>query len=507
MPGITPPVPLGESDNLARGIGLSFAGAATSALMGFALTFVLTRSLGDSGAGIALQAIAVFMIALSVAKLGMDSVAIWIFPRLILRDVGTIRSTVILMGLATLVGGTVSGLAVVFGSSLFASSGDEDADAVAAAVSAVGWFIPAAALALVALAITRGFGGIRAFVTIGSVAMPSIRVLVAIIAAAAGGSAIALSVAWASVFPAAFVAASIVVVVQIRRLEARSGRAAPPRRDRAVPRTIGRYAVPRTISAALEQSMLWSDVIIVGLIAGSASAGVYGGAVRLVAAGLIVDTAIRAVVSTRFSALLFEHKTEQVQALYRTAATWLVLFSSPIYVVLAIFAPVVLGWFGPDFERGSWALVILCAGATVTFMAGNVHSMLLMSGRSGLAAMNKAIALTANVTGNLVLIPAWGIQGAAVSWSVSMLIDAALAAIEVRRGVGIRTDFRMVAYALIVPVVAFGIPAMAFKVILGANEFALLLALVVGGAFFIAWCFLDRDRLHLHELIARFRRR
>jgi O-antigen/teichoic acid export membrane protein len=133
--------------------------------------------------------------------------------------------------------------------------------------------------------------------------------------------------------------------------------------------------------------------------------------------------------------------------------------------------------------------------------------MLLMSGRSGLAAMNKAIALTANVTGNLVLIPAWGIQGAAVSWSVSMLIDAALAAIEVRRGVGIRTDFRMVAYALIVPVVAFGIPAMAFKVILGANEFALLLALVVGGAFFIAWCFLDRDRLHLHELIARFRRR
>lgn len=508
MAGIATTAPSGESSNLARGIGLSFAGAATSALMGFVLTFVLTRSLGDSGAGIALQAISVFMITLSVAKLGMDSVAIWIFPRLVLRDIGVVRSTAILMGLVTLAGGTVCGLGViVLLAPALASSGDRDAEAVAGAVSAVGWFIPAAALALVALAITRGFGGIRAFVGIGSVAMPSIRVLIALATAAAGGSAVALSIAWASVFPAAFVAAAIVVVVQIRRLEARQDAIGRPRRDKAVARSIGRYAAPRTVSAALEQSLLWSDVLIVGIIAGAAAAGVYGGATRLVAAGLIIDTALRAVVSTRFSALLFEKKIDEVQALYRIAATWLVLFSSPIYVVLAIFAPVVLGWFGPDFERGAWALAILCAGATVALTAGNVHSVLLMSGRSGLAAMNKGIALTVNVTGNLMLVPVWGIQGAAVSWSVSMIIDAALAAVQVRRGVGVGIDLRMVAYSLLVPLLSFGIPSVLFRMTVGTNELAIVLALLTGGLVFLAWCVLDRHRLHLDELIAQFRRR
>ena len=58
-------------------------------------------------------------------------------------------------------------------------------------------------------------------------------------------------------------------------------------------REIRRYAVGRTISTGLGQEYFYLDVVLVGVLAGSAAAGVYGGAVRFVAAGLIAEVAIR----------------------------------------------------------------------------------------------------------------------------------------------------------------------------------------------------------------------
>ncbi|GAB3616267.1 lipopolysaccharide biosynthesis protein [Okibacterium endophyticum] len=491
-----------ESKALAQSGALSFVGAAASAILGFALTVVLTRSFGESGAGVVMQAIAVFTITLSLAKLGMDSVAVWLLPRLAHSDPALIRGALAQIIGFSLAGGLIGGAVIVIGGQHIGHD-----RAVGDAVSAAGWFLPAAAVLMAALAATRGLGGIGAYVAIGSIGLPLIRIAVVAGIAVLGGTLTSAALGWAAPTAIMALAALLVVWILLRGHEAAAGTAGPFRSDRELFTRVRRYAVPRTISAGLEQSILWLDVLIVGWILGSAAAGVYGGASRFVAAGLIVDTALRVVVSPRFSTLLHQGRIADVEKLYQTAARWLVIFSTPIYLMLAIFAPVVLSWLGPGFDAGAVALAVLSAGAIVTFAAGNIHSVLLMSGRSGWAAFNKGVVLVINVVGNVALIPVIGITGAAVSWAISMLADAALATVQVRRFVGIRTDLRGIGYALLVPVVSIGVPAIALRLWLGATGAALAISIGIGAVLFVVWCVLDRRRLHLVDLISLVRRR
>lgn len=482
----------GESRRLARGGLLSFAGSATSALLGFVLTVVLARTLGDGGSGVVLQAIAVFTIALALARAGMDSAAVWIMPRL---EAPRLRATLALMlGTAAAVGAVVAAV-ILLALPLLPLGADER---VADAVRAVTGFLPAAAVLLVALAATRGLGGILPYVAIGGVALSAARPITVLLAASAGASLTVVALAWAIPLPAALIAALTVLVVQVTRRE--RGTAPTWAATREERRQLFGYAWPRTLSAALEQSVIWLDVILVGIVAGPAAAGIYGAASRFVAAGLVVDSALRVVVSSRFSALLFERRTAEVEALYRRASTWLVLFGTPVYLVLAVFAPVVLGILGPDFVQGSTALVVLCAGAILTFMAGNVHSLLLMSGRSGWGAFNKACVLLVNVVGNLLVIPVWGITGAAAVWSASMLLDAALATVQVRGFLGIRPALATVGYALLVPLLTVGIPSVLARLLLGATATGFWVGSTLSIVTFFAWIAADRRRLGLSEL-------
>jgi len=87
-----------------------------------------------------------------------------------------------------------------------------------------------------------------------------------------------------------------------------------------------------------------------------------------------------------------------------------------------------------------------------------------------------------------------------VSWALSMLIDATLATIQVRHFLGVRVDVRTVAYALLVPVVTVGIPAVGLRLAFGPTLTGLFLAVPVCLALFLGWCALDRTRLHLRAL-------
>ena len=153
---------------------------------------------------------------------------------------------------------------------------------------------------------------------------------------------------------------------------------------------------------------------MVGALAGAAAAGVCGSAARLVAAGMIIDTS-SASGSPMFSRHIHCGETAELEGLHRTATIWLVLFSAPVYLLLAVFSPVVLALLGDDFSAGAPVLTIMCLAALTTFLAGNIHSVLLMSGRSGLAALNKAIAVSVNLALIVLLVPMWGITGAAIA--------------------------------------------------------------------------------------------
>lgn len=101
------PLPAIGNRALARSGIISLAGAAIAAAMGLILVVVLGR-FGSEGSGVVLQAIAAFSIAVALARLGTDSAAVWIMPRLRSDAAGLVRPIARRLTLTATIGGIIT---------------------------------------------------------------------------------------------------------------------------------------------------------------------------------------------------------------------------------------------------------------------------------------------------------------------------------------------------------------------------------------------------------------
>lgn len=482
---------------VARSGAFSLVGSITSALMGFVLILVLGRVLKAEGAGVVLQAIGAFTIALAITRAGLDTTAVWLLPRVLQEEPRRLRSAVSWLLAPSAAIGLVGGAALWWVGRLLPGR-----HGLGELLTVMAPFLPFAALMTVGLAATRGLGGVRTYVLIGSIAVPSLRPALVLLAGAVTAGAFGAALAWVAPLP---IAAAVTILLLVRAVRRHEG---TPLADPAVPAPalrmgsrVRRYALPRSVSAVLEQGMQWLDVILVGVLAGPAAAGIYGAASRLVAAGLILSTALRIVVAPLYSRSLGAGDVDEVRSLYTTTTMWIVYFSTPVFVILAAFGETMLGFVGPDFEDGATALLILAAGLLVVLLAGNVQSLLLMSGRSGLAVVNKTCALTLTLLGIVLLVPRWGVVGAATAWSVGMLLDSVLALWQVDRLVGVRLRAGRVLVALLTSLLAVGLPSLVARLTLGDTTPGLALALAAGALLMLLSAVVLRHRLELDAIL------
>lgn len=496
------PQPSVELGAAARGGAISLVGSVASAGLGFLLIVVLARLLGVSGSGVVLQAIAVFSITMAVTRLGADTTAMWLLPRLLHEDVRRIPAGLLAVLLPPLVVSLVVALAWLV---LAGLAGPILGAEVDRAVTAMAWFLPAGALMTVVLAATRAFGGVVPFTVVQNIAVPAGRVVAVPVAVGLGGAAVLASGVWAAVYVPALVAAVVVLGRMVGRALP-NGPSLLARPDAALFRRALGFGLPRTVSATAEQANLWLAVILVGVVADAAAAGAYGSAARFVSAGMIVATAVRIAVAPRFSTLLAQQRPDEVQSLYSVSARWVLLFGSPIYVVLAVNAPTVLSWLGEGFDEAAPAMIILCLGSIVLLAAGNVQSLLLMSGGAGWAALNKSIAVAVLVVGTLVLVPELGIEGAAIAWTAATVLDTVLAAVQVRRTTGIAVGPLQILALLGVVGAAVAAPSLVAVWLWGAGVVALLVGTGAAGVGVLLVCWIGRAPLHVAALTGILRR-
>lgn len=482
---------------LGAGSAISFGGAAFSAAAGFVLVVVLGRTLGDAGAGVVFQVIAVFNIALAFGRVSMDSAALWLLPRLAMDRSASLASTawgmVALSGLA----GSLGAIAVIAWN---AASRSADASELLAAIVT----LPMAAMLMTALAATRALGGVLPYAAIGNVLLPGVRPLLILLAVTLGWGALGASIAWALPVIPALLLAFVVLAGLLRRQPAASpalGADDELPGSASIPRRVAGYAAPRVVSAVFEQLLIWGGVLVVAAVGTAADAGVYAAASRFIAAGMIVDTALRVVVAPMFSRMHHAGDQEQMGAVFRTATIWLLLFSTPIFLLLAVFAPLLLGITGPEFVRGAEVLAIMSLGTVLVLLAGNIHSVLIMGGRSGLAAANKFVVVAVNLALIPVLMPPLGLSGAAWAWVIATALDAMLATAQVRFALGIRLPLAAGVRPLAIGLLAVGVPALLARLWLGPSWPGLAVAAALGGAVFLVWCRVDRSRLELAALL------
>lgn len=485
-------------------------GFVASGVLGFVLTVVITRGLGEGGAGVFFTAVAVFTILSNVTELGADTGVVRYVSRL--REQSRIVDLVPVVKVAivpSLAAGTVAGVvAVAFAmpiADLFAR--DRSAD-VATFLRLIGPFLPFATVATVALSATRGFGSMRPFVAIEGVGKPALKPLLILLLGVGGLGTADVAVGWG--IPEAIACAA--ALGALARLLPRT-RGSGASQGVPVARPIGelarefwRFSAPRGVAAAFQISVVWFDVLLLGRYRPSGDVGVYAAASRITTVGLFALQAIRLAIAPQISALLARDDRQGAQSVYQTATWWLMAVSWPLFMGLAVFAPVVLEVFGPAFPRGDTALTILSLAMLVNLGTGNVTVVLLMGGKSSWNLVNTAVALALNVSLNIVLIPRYGMEGAAVAWAVSILVDNLLALTEVRVFLGMRpfgSGYLPVAGSATLCV---GGVALLARALLGPSIGGLLLFVVVAAPLYAGVLWRIRTVLRLDAFMVSMRR-
>ncbi|MDQ3166475.1 MAG: polysaccharide biosynthesis C-terminal domain-containing protein [Actinomycetota bacterium] len=490
---------------VARSGGLGLAGAVTAAAGGFALTVVVARSTSTTGAGLFFEAVALFTIASSVACLGADTGLLRTLSRSsALGQLHDLRGTlVVALPPILFTSGIVTLLGLVWSDQLLGwLVGGSATGEAAPYLQAVLAFLLIGTAYNVCVQATRGLGGVRPFVLLQNVWLPFARLACVVVAVQVLATS-ALPWAWALPLVPALAAAVLVLRRRLRAVESGADAETPSRRPfRRLAADFWSYSLLRGGAASIDITLVWLDVVLVGLLRSTAEAGIYAAGSRYVTTGTLVVQAMRLATAPELSALLSTGQRERATRVYRTATSWIMLTSWPIYLLMASFPATLLGLFGDQYLPGSTALTVLSLAMLVSLATGNVGTVLLMAGRSGSVLGNKAAALGLNVTLNLVLVPPFGMTGAALAWAAAIVVDNLLAVAQVSRLLETRSIDRAAMATGAAACLCFGALAVGGRLVLDDTLVALLATALLGTALYAAALRPFRDLLELRELAA-----
>lgn len=214
-----------------------------------------------------------------------------------------------------------------------------------------------------------------------------------------------------------------------------------------------RTAVPtyetRTWAAATVRFAVISGITIIGananvlllrILDSSASAGVYQAITRsadVVGIGVVI---INFVLQPVIASLHVNDRRAQMQKVVTIGTRVAMLGAVPIAAPLILWGRPLLEWaYGQEFGRGALALAMVASGRLVAVGAGSISMVLNMTGHERIALWTTGTAILFNVALSAILIPRWGVDGAAFASAFCMIgLNIALA-ILVTRVLGVRT--------------------------------------------------------------------
>ncbi len=422
----------------ARAVGsgvLTLGAAIAGALLNFVLVVVVGQIYGAAATGVFFTVVGGFMVCANTLKLGADTGLVRTLAQLsALGRRDDLRPTLVIALVPVLIAATVTTGLLWWQIPLVARALDSDHD-VSSIVQALVPFVPMLSLLAIVMASTRALGRVTAFALVQNVFLPLSRLIGVGIAGILGWSILAAARMWAIGLPLLLLAGVIILQRSLRREAPGHAIWWPPqgRTDSGeLARGFWGFAAPRGVSAVVEIVLEWADVVLVGILAGTTQAGMYAVATRCVKIAQVVDYAARITVSKRLAGALALHQLDVVNHIYRIVAQGMVAVVWPFLLTIMVFSGPAIGLFGSDFADGSRLLVVLGSGMLIASAAGSLQAVLLLGGLSARQLINKLVALTVCIVGNLLVTPHFGAIGATGVWCAAILTDTALAAYAVR---------------------------------------------------------------------------
>ncbi|WP_417687643.1 lipopolysaccharide biosynthesis protein [Roseibium sp.] len=247
-----------------------------------------------------------------------------------------------------------------------------------------------------------------------------------------------------SAFDAAVAAVAATWIVALYQLLAlnRRLRSAVPRGKRTmdVPTWL-LISLPMLLVEGFLQLIVSADVIMVSFWHSPDEVAVYFAASKTLALVHFVYFAVRAASAHRFASFIHSDDHDGLANYVHRASRWTFWLSLGTGLALLVVAPLLLSLFGEGFSSGYPILAVLLVGALMRAAVGPADALLSMSGHQKICAGIYGATFAMNVGLNLMLIPAFGLLGAAIATSISIAFEASSLAFAAWRRLEVKTFF------------------------------------------------------------------
>ncbi len=191
------------------------------------------------------------------------------------------------------------------------------------------------------------------------------------------------------------------------------------------------------ISALLDTTSQYLEVVIVGLILGPAAAGFYFVATRITNVFAMITGGISVYATSRISALFYSGAKTELQNMLRALAIISAILNGTTLVVIIFGGKLLLWAFGAVYVSAYPALIVLAIGASIGALVGPATHVLLLTGHEGAYPRIMGSVLFVRIGLIAILGPSLGLMGVVLAWSISSVIMTLALIIACRRLVGL----------------------------------------------------------------------
>lgn len=396
---------------VARTSGDIFIIKAAGALLGLALSVVLARTTGASGAGIFFLTLSLATIACVLTRFGLDNVLLRLTAVYHSQQNTNELRAVYVKGLGLgLTGSVFAAVALWLSAPAIAVSVLGEPSLVQPLrVMVVG--IPLLTLLALQTEVLKGIRRVRTSQAINPTGLQAVALVGMLIL----GSEYGVRGAVVAYVGAVAVMAAIGVAVCLRAI--------PKLRvcsSEVTLKSLLQDGIPLFIVAILGLLGDHLPQLILSAFSGAESVGTFAIANRIAVATAFVLVTINTVAAPKYASLFSSGDTTGLGALSRDVTKLALLITSPLLALILIFPEALLSLFGSEFTEAKSALRILALGQLINVATGSVGYLLAMTSHQVCLLYSTAASASITILACMLLIPSYGALGAAIGCALGI---------------------------------------------------------------------------------------
>lgn len=250
------------------------------------------------------------------------------------------------------------------------------------------------------------------------------------------------------------------------------------------------YSIPLLVGGIISQVLSWTDILMLGYFKNAADIGIYNTAMPTAGLMLFFPAVIGALFLPTITTSYAKGLLHDIKRVYSKVAKLIVAANIPVLLIMVFFSEDLLAFlFGREYFQGGWALRFLAIGYFFYAAVTTSNSVLDMLKKTKILMFAGILSTSLNAVLNYLLIPVYGINGAAIASASSLIAGSVFSVFFSYRYMRMHPFSKSLIYLLVaglisISIMYFGLHAIYSVIpivpaILGISFFLLLYGVLV----------------------------